>query len=170
MQSILRIFLSIIFISVNSLLSGEIEEVFKKNIPADDISLLSLENKNGDIEIRSWDNNEVGIKAYKKVRADNKEDALKLLDELEIIIEKHGAELEVITEYPHNKHHKGGGFFSWLMGYSNGYSYSVSYEVLVPKKFDLNIESTNGKVEVFDWNQKTPWLLTGKGVFLVKAN
>ena len=36
------------------------------------------------------------------------------------------------------------------MGRSGNTGYSVSYEIHVPKKFDLNLQSTNGRLEVME--------------------
>jgi len=148
-----RIFLifSILFFSILSLgnlFARELEETFKKTIPVKGATLLTLENRNGDIEIRSWDNEEVQIVAYKKVRANNLEQAEELMEHLVIDIREHSDEIEVITEYPDRGRGKDGGFFSWLMGDWGNSGYSVHYEVLVPAKFDLNLESTNGRIEV----------------------
>ena len=44
------------------------------------------------------------------------------------------------------------GFFGWLMGESRNISYSVSYEIKVPREFDLDMNSTNGHIEVSDCN------------------
>lgn len=145
---LLSLLLSTLFLS--PLFAREIEETFKKNIPVNEATLLTVENKNGSIEIRSWDNDEIEVVAYKKVRADDKETALRLMEELKIVIFERGDEIEVITEYPHSKRNNGGGFWSWVMGRSWNTGYSVSYEIRVPRQFDLNLESTNGRIEVLD--------------------
>lgn len=135
-----------------SVFSREIEETFKKNIPVGTATMLSVENKNGNIEVKTWDRDEVGITAYKRVKAGSREDAIELMEQLEIVIKVHDDGIEVYTEYPHKRSGRNGGFFSWLMGNSWNTSYSVSYEVNVPEKFDINIQSTNGRVEAFDCN------------------
>lgn len=131
----------------------EVEETFKKNIPVDGALRLTLENRNGDVEIRSWDKSEIGVTAVKKVRADSEQEAAKLLEMLQISISKTADAIEIITEHPskRNRDRKNDGFFSWLMGSSGwGTSYSVSYKIFVPENFDLDIASTNGEVTVMN--------------------
>jgi Toastrack DUF4097 len=138
----------------SSLLAREIEETFKKNVPAGSATLLSVENRNGSIEISTWDKDEIGITAYKKVRADGRDQAAELMEQLKIVIETHNDEIEVYTEFPdkRNGKNRSSGFFSWLLGDSWNVSYSVSYEIKVPQKFDVNARSTNGRVEAVDCN------------------
>ncbi len=149
LQIIILLFSS--FLILTSLNARELEETFKKNISVEDAKRLTLDNRNGSIEVRSWDRDEVEIIAYKKVRADDRETAEKLLEELQISITERKDEIEVITDYPdHQRNRNNGGFFNWLMGGSGNRHYSVSYEIHVPKKFDLDIASTNGRLEILD--------------------
>ncbi|KAA3613179.1 MAG: hypothetical protein D8M58_12800 [Calditrichaeota bacterium] len=136
---------------VSSLSARELEETFKKNISVDTATRLTVDNRNGNIEVKAWDNDEVEIVAYKKVRADDRETAERLMEELQISITEDRDEIEIITEYP-DRHNRrgGGGFFGWLMGGSSGRHYSVSYEIRVPMKFDLDVGSTNGRLEILD--------------------
>ena len=139
-------------ISATPLFSSEIEETFKKTIKVESATLLSVENRNGSIEITTWDQDEVGITAYKKVRAGSRDEAIELMDQLKIVVEMDEHEIEVYTEYPDKRRGRSGGFFSWLMGDSWNTSYSVSYEIKVPRSFDVNAGSTNGRVEAMDCN------------------
>lgn len=139
-------------ISAAPLFSSEIEETFKKNVKVESATLLSVENKNGNIEITTWDQDEVGITAYKKVRAGSRDEAIELMEQLKIVVEMDGHEIEVYTEYPDKRRGRSGGFFSWLVGDSWNTSYSVSYEIKVPQSFDVNAGSTNGRVEAIDCN------------------
>ncbi len=152
MKNITRVFIIAFstFFLLCSLNARELEETFKKNISVDSATRLTVENRNGSIEVRSWDRDEIEIVAYKKVRADDRETAESLMDELKITILETGDEIEVITEYPDRHRKNNGGFFSWLMGGFGNTNYSVSYEIHVPKKFDLDIGSTNGRLEVLD--------------------
>ena len=138
------------FLIIPSLQAHELEETFKKNITVENASRLSLDNRNGNIEVRSWDQNEVEIIAYKKVRANDRETAQRLMEELKISITETNDEIEVITEYPDRRNKNKGGFFNWLMGGSGNIQYSVSYQIRVPEKFDLDVGSTNGRLEVLD--------------------
>lgn len=139
-------------ILLSPLFAREIEETFKKNIPVNDATRLTVENRNGSIDVKSWDKDEVEVIAYKKVNADNREAAVRLMEDLKVVIHERGDEIEVITEYPNTRNKNDGGFWSWVMGKSGNVGYSVSYEIHVPEKFDLNLESTNGRIEVANCN------------------
>jgi Toastrack DUF4097 len=134
------------------LTARELEETFKKVIPVEMAKRLTLDNRNGSIEVRSWDRDEIEVIAYKKVRADNRDTAERLMEELKITVIDHSDEIEVITDYPDRGSSYNGGFLSWLMGGFGNRSYSVSYVIRVPQKFDLDISSTNGRLEVLDCN------------------
>ena len=83
MKFLIKLFVIFSFFLATTLLAREVEETFKKNIPVENATRLTVENTNGSIEISTWNRDEIGITAYKKVRADNEEDALKLLELLE---------------------------------------------------------------------------------------
>ena len=144
----------ILFLSLLIIISGLLgqpafastaKETFTKTIPFSPGGYLNLSNINGDVEIQAWERNEIEIIAYKEVKASERETAEKLLEKLVIIIEEKEGEVIIKTDYPRNS--SGGDFFGWLFGES-GKSFSVQYEIKVPKQVDLNIETTNGDVEV----------------------
>jgi DUF4097 and DUF4098 domain-containing protein YvlB len=136
----------------SSLTARELEETFKKVVSVETAKRLTLENRNGSIEVRGWDRDEIEVIAYKKVRANNRDTAERLMEELKISITERGDEIEVITDYPDRGSSHNGGFLSWLMGGFGNRSYSVSYVIRVPQKFDLDISSTNGRLEILDCN------------------
>jgi len=126
-------------------MASTVRETFQKNITFESGGFLSLTNTNGDIEIISWEKNEVEIIAYKKVRAENRETAEKLMQKLEVEIQEGRDEIIVETRYPKSSH--SGGVFNWLFGKGNA-SFSVEYEIKVPENIDLNIHTTNGGVKI----------------------
>lgn len=136
----------VLFVSVSNVFGTTLEETFKKRLPFNEGGYLKLENMNGSVEVSSWDNEEVEIVAYKKVRAEDREMARHMMDRLEIKIEASEDAIEITTEHPRSSN---GGWFSAIFG-GGGTSYSVSYELRVPRKVELNLKSTNGRVEVSD--------------------
>ncbi len=127
----------------------ELNETFKKQLPVEDAKRLTLQNRNGNIEVRVGDNDKVEITAYKKVRADDPNEAAELMRELKVIVENRGDEIEVITDFPNRGGKHSHGFWSWVMGRAGSNSgYSVTYEIRVPSHFDLDLESSNGNIEV----------------------
>jgi len=127
-----------------SLYAATLEETFKKRIPFQEGGYLELKNSNGRVEIKSWDKSEVEIVAFKRVQAAGKEQAEEWMNNLKIEVTHTSDQIVIETIAPHSMK-SGGGFFNWLFG--NGmHSYSVEYEIMVPKSIDMNIATTNGKI------------------------
>jgi DUF4097 and DUF4098 domain-containing protein YvlB len=129
----------------HTLQASTIKDTFQKNIEFSKGGFLSLSNKNGDVEIKSWDKNEVEIIAYKKVKAEDRETAEKLMERLVINIRESDDEIIIETDHPRGS--SGDGFFSWLFGKGRA-QFSVEYEIKVPNSIDLNIHTTNGGVRI----------------------
>jgi DUF4097 and DUF4098 domain-containing protein YvlB len=121
-----------------------LEETVKKTIEIDDQEVLFLENKNGKIEISSWNNSAVEIIAHKKVNARSRAKAEEILENVKISIEESKKSIDIETIYPKFSDDFDG-IFSWLFRGGNS-GVSVRYEVKVPRQFDLNIHSTNGSI------------------------
>lgn len=136
------------FFTLASILSANnLEETFKKQVPVNDATRLTLDNRNGSITVSGYDGDKVEIIAYKKVRASG-DDAVRFMDELKINIRENDSAIEVSTEYPDKGSRHSHGFFSWVFGLGGSTNMSVSYEIRVPLKFDLDISSLNGSVKV----------------------
>jgi DUF4097 and DUF4098 domain-containing protein YvlB len=129
----------------HSILASTAKDTFQKRIHFSEGGFLSLSNSNGDVDIVSWDKDEVEIVAYKEVKSGDRESAEKLIDRLEIEIRESDDEIIIETHYPNGS--SGNGFFGWLFG-KGGTSFSVEYEIKVPKRTDLNIHTTNGEVRI----------------------
>lgn len=127
-----------------NLWSLTLEETYKKIIPVDQHQLLSIENQNGNIDITVWGRNEVEIIAYKKIHGGSNRSAQERMEDLTIEIVDKGDEIIVETRIPKDKK-KDKGILSWLLSMGNNGA-SVNYEVRVPSKFNLNVNSTNGSI------------------------
>lgn len=134
-------------ISQHLIFASTVRETFKKSIHFSEGGFLSLSNSNGNVDIISWDKDEVEIIAYKEVRSSDRKSAEKLIEKLEVEIRQSDDEIIIKTHHP--KGSSGSGFFSWLFG-TGGVSFSVEYEIKVPKRTDLNIHTTNGGLRIED--------------------
>ncbi len=141
---IFTVFLSLI-LSFQLSFASTAKEKLKKNITFGPGGYLSLSNMNGEVDIVSWDKDEVEIIAYKEVKANDRSTAEQLMKRLEIDIRESDDEITIETYFP--KGSSGRGFFGWLFGGGHN-SYSVEYEIKVPKKIDLNIHTTNGSLRI----------------------
>ena len=135
----------LIFIALSSIgvIADTATDTFYKKISFRQGGLISLDNINGSVEITSWDKDEVEITAYKKVHGSDHRRAEDLLAEIKIVIDENDDEINIKTDHPHRKDKN---FFGWLFG-GNNHSFSVQYEIKVPREVDLNISTTNGNVE-----------------------
>jgi len=147
-KTVLLIFL--LFGAVISGIAGTFTETFKKTMPVSDVELISLINHNGDVEINSWEKSNIEIIAHKKIRTSEDDQIEKLFEMLEIIISDKDNELLIETRHPRSRSFNDG-FFGWLFAKEKT-SFSVDYEIRIPHKMDLNINTTNGHIEAFDLN------------------
>ncbi len=145
-KSLWIFFLINIVALVGILSANELEETFKKQVPVGEATRLTVENRNGSITVSGYDGDQVEIIAYKKVRGDG-DDAARLMDDLKINVSVNENNIEVSTEYPGRNSRHSHGFFSWIFGWGST-NMSVSYEIRVPLKFDLDLSSLNGSVKV----------------------
>lgn len=100
-------------------------------------NLLTLSNTNGDVEIYSWDRDEIQIEAHKKVKASGSDKAREAFEDLTVNIHESSEGVTIETEYPRSK----GGWW-------NNVNASVRYSIRVPARADLEIDTVNGKVFV----------------------
>lgn len=114
-----------------------IEDTIERTLAFSAGSLLQVSNTNGDVEIVTWDKDEVQIEARKKVKASSGDRARQAFEDLKINIDESSTGVKIETEYPRNRS-------SWW----NNVSSSVRYYVRVPQSADLEIDTVNGKIVV----------------------
>ncbi len=127
-----------------------LEERFDKTVPLRSGGYFSLENKNGHVEISSWDRDEVRIEALKRVKSSSRRKAQEAMEELTIDIETRSSdEVIVETNHPHYDNDEGfGGVLDAIFGGSKRPQLSVEYWITVPAKVNLKINTTNGRIEI----------------------
>ncbi len=102
---------------------------------------LSLSNENGSVEIESWDRDEVRVLAEITLKAGSSETARKAMERFEIISSKQGDRISVSSRKPRGQD----GFLAWLSG--NHVEVDVNYQIKVPRRIDLDIETVNGSIQ-----------------------
>lgn len=90
---------------------------------------------NGGIRVAGWDRSEILVRAQVRASAETKGEAEQLLREVRVV----SAGGKVESDGP-----------KWERGESNRKSWSVSFEVFVPKRGDLKLETVNGGIKVTD--------------------
>jgi len=124
-----------------------LEEKFDRTFDVRPGARMSLANVNGTITIRAWDQPRVRIQAQKKVKGSGSENARQAMAELKIEVVPSDGGLRVMTRYP--KRGEGLDFLNWMFG-GNHVNASVTYEVDVPRSMNLDLDTTNGGINVSD--------------------
>jgi DUF4097 and DUF4098 domain-containing protein YvlB len=121
-------------------------EVFDRTVNLRPGSEVEIENVNGRITIASWDQPRVRIHAVKKVRTSDDSTAQAALRALRVEVKQTSKGISIDTIYP--KRDDATSLFGALFGGS--INASVEYELTVPRQVNLNVDNTNGAIEVSD--------------------
>jgi len=131
--------------------ASTVTEKFEKTYRFNPGGELTLENTNGSVTVRSWDRDEVRIEAIKKVKARSSRDAKDYMKRVRIRVDYNPDEINIEADYP-RRSGGGGGLLSWLFGGRRTPSVTITYTITVPKKADLDIDTTNGSVSISEVN------------------
>jgi DUF4097 and DUF4098 domain-containing protein YvlB len=133
---------------ISSTFGDTLEDRFEKTLPLRSGGYFSLSNRNGSVEISSWDREEVRIEALKKVKSSSRSLARDVMEELHIEVDVRGND-EVIVETDYPKAYEGsGGILDAIFGERKKPQISVQYWITVPEHVDLRIGTTNGAIEI----------------------
>ena len=120
---------------LRSLLSGvsfgekaEREEVIRLSRPSGDA--LKVHNANGRTQVFGEDREDIEIIAVKHARAESREEAHRLLDEIEVITEEVDGTLAIEVELPGRWTRRG----------------RANLEIRLPRAMQISVEASNGKV------------------------
>ena len=132
---ILTMSLLTVFFSTEKSSAHEYEDRITKTFRAKKGQLLYLKSDMGSVEVDSWNRNEVKIIVIKKAKTYSKREAKKAYDDLELRFDQNRRGISVIAEYTGPKR--------WSRR-----KLKVHFEILVPKKFDLDINTASGSISV----------------------
>src|SRR5262249_2388766 len=124
--------------------AAEIEETSDRTYDVHPGAMLSLANTNGRITVHAWDQPRVRVHADKRVHGFG-DAAKQAMAELKVEVTPSAGGLRVVTRHPNRD---GGGLFDWMFG--NNVNASVSYDITVPRSMNLDLDNTNGAIEVND--------------------
>ena len=119
---------------------------FRKTINFKPNGNVEVKTTNGKIDVTSWDKNEVEVFAEIKVKANSRREAERILDKVEIRIDRSAGRLIIEPEYP--KRHSGDSFWDWV--FDSKSKPAVNFTIRVPDETNLNLRSTNGHVAASD--------------------
>ena len=122
-----------------------LRETFDKTFEVKSGQSFSLENTNGHIAVRSWDQPRVRIVAEKRVESRDSDAARKAFNELRVEPSVSSSGVRILTHYPRRG---SDGLFDWLAG--TNVNMQVNYEVTVPRAMNVDLDNTNGSIDVSD--------------------
>jgi DUF4097 and DUF4098 domain-containing protein YvlB len=164
-QRLLATAILFVLICCHHLLAGEIRERFEKVYPLKPGGEFRLKNTNGAVYITSWDREEVKIEAEKVVRARDRRDAERIMEEIEINIRQGNNYVDVDTRLPRSR---GDSFWDWLFN-GGGTNIEVTYWITVPPQLQLTARSVNGEVRAQDISGRAELETTNGRVVVVNA-
>jgi hypothetical protein len=106
--------------------------------------------QNGGVSVKGWDQNQVLVRARVQTGAPNAGEAQEL--SRQIRIETSGA--KIFASGPENR---------------KDYNWNVSYEVFVPRRADLSLETHNGGIAIADVNGRIDFTALNGGVVLKRV-
>lgn len=109
-------------------------EVFDYTYPASAIQNLSLENRNGRIQLQAWDRDEIQLKVTKRVKGLGPDENEGILEEIKVERIHEGETLTIRTVWPNHR--------SW-----SGRSAAVRFEIKLPRRMNVETTSSNGRVD-----------------------
>ena len=137
---------------------AEVEDKITKSYEVAPGGQLSVEVDRGSIEIKTTDRASVDIEVIRKVRGSDSKAARVLKDHV-VTTSQDGNKVEIRAEY------KGPKSYGWFGGSPQ---LNVSYQISVPRKFDVNLKTAGGNIKVTDLTGKTQVHTSGGNLTLEK--
>jgi len=138
-------FVIFLFFLVYSIIGETLEKKFEKTIDFKKSGTIYLKSIVGDIEVKSWENEKVEVKALIQVKSE--EESQKLLDEIKILINTTDDRVEIEVDYPEKEENRS--FWDLLFG-GKKHEFRISFWLTVPKISNLDMNTTNGEINIYD--------------------
>lgn len=107
-------------------------------------TLFTLDNMNGRVIVRAWNEPRVRVHAFKRATCRDSQEARKAFDALNIVPTVTADALRIQTKAPRRDN----GLFDWIAG--TNVNINVDYEITVPRAMDVEIDNTNGAIDMSD--------------------
>jgi DUF4097 and DUF4098 domain-containing protein YvlB len=115
------------------------EEKFEKTEALANDGKVVLNNVSGDIEIRSWKENQVRIEAVKVSQASSLDKAKENAAQVTIEVTNEAGVVQILTKYPERQ----GGFWG-----GDSLNVSVDYKLSIPEKAAVEVKSVSGDIHL----------------------
>jgi len=118
------------------------EGMFSKSFSVGPGGNLTMKVHRGGIHVTGSDQNTVDVQVERKVTRASDSEAARILKEERLVLKQTGNEISITThESPGFENHS---FWGWL----GGPNLNVHYEITVPRKFDVRLETSGGGIKV----------------------
>jgi len=118
-----------------SLAKEKYEEKFEKTVPLAKEGKINISNISGDIEVRTWTQDQVKIQAVKVSQAGSEAKAKENAAKIDIEVTQEGNVLNIETKYPKSP-------------FGGSINVSVNYWLWIPEKAALDAKSISGNIDV----------------------
>ena len=115
----------------------------RRNYQVSPNALLEIENKYGEIDITTWDQDKVEMVVTLKTNGNDKEAVQKRLEELDVIFKNSPSRVSAKTYLESSRN----SFFSWFRG-SGNVNIEINYKIKAPVGINLNLENDYGSVNI----------------------
>jgi len=129
---ILLILIFLVLLTTNAW-ADRVEKVIEESFALDSTGSFSLTNVAGNIDVYSWDKEEVKMVATKSISSWGTDDPEELLDRIKIEITSQPKNLRIHTRYP---------TFSWIK------NARVDYRLWIPEDTSVQLESVSGTIQM----------------------
>jgi hypothetical protein len=126
-------------------------EVREQILPASNGTLSVDAAPNGGIKVHGWERQEVRLQARVTAQADSEQEAKALASQVRILADAN----RVSAEGPRTEH---------------GMSWSVSFDLMVPSNYALDLHSTNGGISIAAVQGRLTFKTTNGGITLTDVN
>ncbi len=116
-----------------------IENQFKVNADA----TLKINNSYGNVDITSWNKNEIEIKIIITTNGDNEQEVQKRLDEITVSINGNSSLVTAVTNIPKNKSN-----WTFWGSKQGNVTMKINYKVKMPLKNNLDINNNYGAISL----------------------
>ncbi len=113
------------------------EEIVEYTLDFTPGKMLSVHARNGGITLKTWERDQVFVRAVKKAEASSGEEAEEMLETTAIEISETDSGIEIRTRHPDNKWNL---FKNWNI--------SVNYTITVPQNVRLDLDTVNGSISI----------------------
>ncbi len=144
---------TLILIIASFNLSAKQQQEFQKKInwhyKVNQSTILKIENKFGNINIKNWEKNEIQINVTIKAKAKNENSAKKIFNRITINLSKDTNIISLITEI------KNKGFQIQLFSVNTNEDYSINYDIFAPVYLKLDLSNKFGDIFINEIHSKS---------------